>query len=316
MSENGRELSSFSYDIRGQLALSVTSEKSESFYWDGLALIQRDSTSYVNEPSITGGNPILADGRVLFNDMLGTTLGVKEGNQVTANSLTAFGEPLSTLPMEDSFFTGKPHVGEMGYVFLFRAYRADQGKWQTADPLGYPDGWNNFAYVNNNIIKYVDPTGEYMTATYSISEHKFIYQFSVDDTIHRGQTSQVFSGHGDHKNNPNSQNVVNLGPIPEGTYYVTARESGGTLGWLWDALSGKDTWFALLADDGNIDDYTTVDGITRGNFRLHPGSISYGCITFSNSSWYSNWRNLLLETTTRIIPGTSIVAYGTIRVIE
>ena len=65
--------------------------------------------------------------------MLGTTLGVKEGNQVTANSLTAFGEPLSTLPMEDSFFTGKPHVGEMGYVFLFRAYRADQGKWQTSD---------------------------------------------------------------------------------------------------------------------------------------------------------------------------------------
>lgn len=97
---------------------------------------------------------------------------------------------------------------------------------------------------------------------------------------------------------------------------MTTRESGGTLGWLWDALSGKDSWFALLADDGHIDDYTTVDGITRGNFRLHPGSTSYGCITFSNNSWYSNWRNLLLETTTRTIPGTSILAYGTIRVIE
>ena len=70
VSENGRELSSFSYDISGQLAEAVTPEKSESFYWDGLALIQRDSTCYVNEPSITGGNPILADGRVLFNDML------------------------------------------------------------------------------------------------------------------------------------------------------------------------------------------------------------------------------------------------------
>ena len=91
--------------------------------------------------------------------MLGTTLGVKEGNQVTANSLTAFGEPLSTLPMEDSFFTGKPHVGEMGYAFLFRAYRADQGKWQTADPLGYPDGWNNFAYVNNGVFHKLDVIG-------------------------------------------------------------------------------------------------------------------------------------------------------------
>ena len=126
---------------------------------DGLALIQRDSTCYVNEPSITGGNPILADGRVLFNDMLGTTLGVKEGNQVTANSLTAFGEPLSASPMEDSFFTGKPHVGEMGYVFLFRAYRADQGKWQTADPLGYPDGWNNTQYCGNALTSAVDLFG-------------------------------------------------------------------------------------------------------------------------------------------------------------
>ena len=91
--------------------------------------------------------------------MLGTTLGVKDGNQVTANSLTAFGDPLSTLPMEDSFFTDKPHVGEMGYVFLFRAYRADQGKWQTSDPLGYPDGWNNFAYVNNGVTEAIDWMG-------------------------------------------------------------------------------------------------------------------------------------------------------------
>ena len=47
---------------------------------------------------------------------------------------------------------------ELKYAFLFRAYRADQGKWQTSDPLGYPDGWNNFAYVNNNISN-VDPLG-------------------------------------------------------------------------------------------------------------------------------------------------------------
>ena len=159
VSENGRELSSFSYDISGQLAEAVTPEKSESFYWDGLALIQRDSTCYVNEPSITGGNPILADGRVLFNDMLGTTLGIKDGDKVTQNNLTAFGESLSASTMEDSFFTGKPHVGEMGYVFLFRAYRADQGKWQTSDPLGYPDGWNNFAYVNNGVTIAIDWMG-------------------------------------------------------------------------------------------------------------------------------------------------------------
>jgi hypothetical protein len=30
------------------------------------------------------------------------------------------------------------------------------GKWQTADPLGYPDGWNNLAYVNNGVTSAID----------------------------------------------------------------------------------------------------------------------------------------------------------------
>ena len=179
--ENGRRLSSFSYHIDGQLAEAVTPEKRETFQWDGLALIQRNSTNYVNEPAVTGGNPILADDKVLFNDMLGTTLGIKDGDKVMQNNLTAFGESLSTSPMQDSFFTGKPYIGELGYAFLFRNYRADQGKWNSQDPvalamalptaadfsknssfvkaLGYPDGWNNLAYVNNNVIMYIDWSG-------------------------------------------------------------------------------------------------------------------------------------------------------------
>ena len=59
--------------------------------------------------------------------------------------MTAFGESDNV----NAFFTGKPLVGELGYTFLFRNYRPEQGKWQTADPLGYPDGWNNFAYCEN-----------------------------------------------------------------------------------------------------------------------------------------------------------------------
>ncbi|MDE8555645.1 DUF2778 domain-containing protein [Pantoea vagans] len=30
------------------------------------------------------------------------------------------------------------------------------------------------------------------------------------------------------------------------------------------------TWFGLFRDDGKIDDLTFVQGIRRGNFRLHP----------------------------------------------
>ena len=69
--------------------------------------------------------------------------------------MTAFGESDNV----DAFFTGKPLVGELGYAFLFRNYRPEQGKWQTADPFGYPDGWNNFAYVNNLPLCYIDIYG-------------------------------------------------------------------------------------------------------------------------------------------------------------
>ena len=157
VSENGAVTASFTYDVDGQIATAKThaTGKQESFLWDGLALIHRGGTSYINEPYVTGGNPILADNRILFNDMLGSTLGSHSDEGYTPVRMTAFGESDNA----DAFFTGKPLVGELGYTFLFRNYRPEQGKWQTTDPLGYPDGWNNFAYCNNNTIMLIDRLG-------------------------------------------------------------------------------------------------------------------------------------------------------------
>ena len=92
---------------------------------------------------------------MLFNDLLGNTLGVKDQSSYQPIKMTAFGESDNV----DAFFTGKPLVGELGYAFLFRNYRPEQGKWQTADPLGYPDGWNNLAYCNNDSINSFDLMG-------------------------------------------------------------------------------------------------------------------------------------------------------------
>ena len=157
VTENGRQTAAFAYHVDGQLANSVAGGKSETFLWDGLALIKRGTESFINEPAITGGNPVFGtESGVMFNDMLGTTLGIK-GESFTKTSLTAFGESLDK--DNRAFFTGKPHIGELGYAFLFRNYRADMGKWQTADPLGYPDGWNNFAYVNNGVTMAIDWLG-------------------------------------------------------------------------------------------------------------------------------------------------------------
>ena len=150
--ENDKKIASFDYQVDGQIAQSIHGDQSEAFFWDGLALIHRGETSFINEPYVTGGNPILSSEQgVMFTDMLGSTLNI--GGK--AIHMTAFGESSDT----NAMFTGKPYIGELGYAFLFRNYRADQGKWQTTDPLGYPDGWNNLAYVNNSIATHIDWQG-------------------------------------------------------------------------------------------------------------------------------------------------------------
>ena len=149
--QNGKTIAKFEYNIDGQIAKAIYGDKVEEFMWDGLALIWRSGVTYINEPYVTGGNPVMAGDDVLFNDMLGSTLAVN-GNPV---EMTSFGETAD----KNAFFTGKPMIDELGYTFLFRNYRSDYGKWQTTDPLGYPDGWNNLAYVNNGVTVLVDWLG-------------------------------------------------------------------------------------------------------------------------------------------------------------
>ena len=138
---------------------------SEDFLWDGLALIKRGDERFVNEPHVGGGNPVTSSkGTTYFNDMLGTTVGAKNGRKYTAAALTAFGEDLSAPGTKHqapstSFYTGKPHIAGLGHAFLFRNYRASLAKWQTADPLGYPDGWNALAYCGNGVTSAVDLWG-------------------------------------------------------------------------------------------------------------------------------------------------------------
>ena len=124
-------------------------------YLDGLALVRRGGESLLNEPHAGGGSPVLSSsGTAYFSDILGTTLGEKgRGRGYAAARQTAFGEG------DAAYFTGKPAVAGLGRAFLLRNYRPDLAKWQIADPLGYPDGWNQLAYCGNEVIDAVDIEG-------------------------------------------------------------------------------------------------------------------------------------------------------------
>ena len=74
---------------------------SDTFLWDGLALLKRNDTIYLIEPHPSGGIPIAShpvgkpeEITYHLNDLLGTTLATAGPSGVNFTSLTSFGQPL------------------------------------------------------------------------------------------------------------------------------------------------------------------------------------------------------------------------------
>ncbi len=199
----------------------------EEFFWGGLALIRRNDEHFVNEPHVgnapkklrfegkpraqrsarrarkgpRGNSVVSSKGVSYFNDMLGTTLGKKEKSGKYSAALTAFGERLdnvdSTSPairsLGEGWFTGKPYVEGLGHVFLMRNYRAGLAKWQTADPMGYPDGWNQLAYGVNSPLDGVDLFGGGWTTADFVRYYYEPWKPRDIDTDDIGYTEAIWS---------------------------------------------------------------------------------------------------------------------------
>jgi len=136
---DGDTTRTFIYHADGQLASATVGTSSsspgrdalvasdtETFLWDGLALVRRGDEQFVNEPHVGNapkklcfegkprakrsarrarkgprGNPVASSkGTSYFNDALGTTVGSKQNGKYSAAALTAFGESLETLQGE------------------------------------------------------------------------------------------------------------------------------------------------------------------------------------------------------------------------
>ncbi|QKJ86818.1 DUF2778 domain-containing protein [Paramixta manurensis] len=141
-------------------------------------------------------------------------------------------------------------------------------------------------------------------------------------------TFLAFSGDGIYRNRGACGMKPRVGPIPAGKYWIVDRPEGGLKSQIikgakdvWNHYYKGSTfthneWFALWRDDWGIDDYTWIEGIKRGNFRLHPGTLSEGCITLPHDSDFNTLRNALLRTQKTDVPCMKkLKAYGMIEVI-
>jgi len=132
----------------------------------------------------------------------------------------------------------------------------------------------------------------------------------------------AYSGNaGTHRNNPDSVAIRDVGPLPQGKYFIVTRPTG-LLSPLKDyfssQLSGsdRDLWFGLFREDSQIDDTTLIEGMSRGSFRLHPAGyqgISNGCITLASRCHFLVLRAALLNTAPAMVTA-SLTAYGTVQV--
>ena len=193
IAESGKVCANYDYQVDGQVSQRTGADgKTTDFLWDGLALIGKGNMTLTNEPYVTGGNPVIAGNKTLFNDILGTSQGSTDGKDFAAIKRDSFGEVLdNNVDTDYDYFTGKPNVEGLGYAFLFRSYNAGLGKWATSDPLGYPDGWNNFAYCNNRTTDCFDWLGgETTTVTLSLTDVS--HNHNVDKNA--GTISVSYSG--------------------------------------------------------------------------------------------------------------------------
>ena len=118
--------------------------------------------------------------RYLHRDALGSidTITDGQGNVVERMSFEPFGERragdwrygtgLATIPaLTNRGFTGHEHVDEMGLIHMNgRVYDPTLGRFLSADPtMQFPyssQGYNRYSYVQNNPLKYTDPSGYFL----------------------------------------------------------------------------------------------------------------------------------------------------------
>ncbi|WP_369834613.1 DUF2778 domain-containing protein [Cronobacter dublinensis] len=141
-------------------------------------------------------------------------------------------------------------------------------------------------------------------------------------------TFMAFSGDSTYRNRGGCVALPDKGPLPPGRYLIVDRPQGGAGSRIrtqvidaWNSVAGVPSdhtqWFALYRADGLLDDYTWINEVKRGNFRLHPvggQGLSLGCITLQHSSDFALIRDALLATN-KVVMSKGILTYGEIEVV-
>jgi|GEM_PF-2613831 len=245
--------------------------------------------------------------------------------------------------------------------FKFRGYNSRTGRFISVDPLFEKYPWNSdYAFAANKVINSMDLEGLEAVGTYNkatgtlllipdISQTKPSLPYRYVDAFQYAQLSaadksksnygiavtHVFTGAESSQDHPVPyRKTIGEIPIPNGQYNILENKGVTGKGKVFFALDPQDKSPYNKVDDrpGEINSA----GEQRSGYELHPGSVSYGCITInkfepenSQDNRKAEWgiiRNAILNTKTKEVPdnrgwhkympGATQIQYGTLQVID